>query len=59
MDTVKEITEAISKLSDQELTELRAWLSSRDELLELTDDFKAKIKASERQMASGQRPRIR
>lgn len=59
MHTLKEIIEAIGKLSDAELTELRARLSSRDEPLEFTDEFEAKIKASERQMASGQRPRPR
>lgn len=59
MHTLKEITDAIGKLSDAELTELRAWLSSREDHFEMTDAFEAKIRDSERQMASGQRPRTR
>ena len=59
MRTLKEITEAIGKLSDQELVELHAWLSSREDHLEMTDAFEAKLKASERQMREGQRPRTR
>jgi hypothetical protein len=59
MHTLKEITEAISKLTDPELAELRAWLFSRDDCLKMTDAFEAKIKDSERQMREGKRPRIR
>ncbi|HKB56642.1 MAG TPA: hypothetical protein VKC51_03555 [Lacunisphaera sp.] len=59
MRTLKEITEVIGKLSDTELTELCAWLSARDESLEITDAFEAKMKDSERQMREGQRPRTR
>lgn len=59
MHTLKEITEAISQLSDQELAELRAWLFSRDNRLEITVAFETKIKDSERQMREGKRPRTR
>lgn len=57
MRTLKDITEAISQLSDPELAELRAWLFSRDDHLKMTDAFEAKIKDSERQMREGKRPR--
>lgn len=59
MRTLKDITEAISQLSDTELRELHTWLSSREDHLEMTDAFEAKIKASEHQMREGQRPRTR
>lgn len=59
MRTLKEITEAISRLSDPELAELRVWLFSRDGRREMTDAFETKIKASERQMREAQRPRTR
>jgi hypothetical protein len=59
MHTLKDITEAISQLSDTELAELRAWLSSREDHLKMADAFEAKIKASEHQMREGKRPRTR
>ncbi|MFZ5496847.1 MAG: hypothetical protein ACOZE5_16120 [Verrucomicrobiota bacterium] len=36
MRTLKEITEAISRLSDTELAELRAWLFEREDQLKMS-----------------------
>ena len=59
MRTLKEITEAISRLSDAELAELRAWLFGHEDQLKMTDSFESQIKASERERAEGRRPRLR
>jgi hypothetical protein len=50
----------LSKLSQSELHRIRAWLDEiiEDEL-EFTPEFEAKVQESEKQMASGQQPRVR
>jgi len=59
MRTLKEITEAINRLSDAELAELRAWLFEHEDRLKMTDSFESQIKASEREREEGRRPRLR
>jgi len=55
MSTVKEIQEAIPKLSPREKEELRAWLDEFfEEDLELTDEVKAALDRSRAEIASGQ-----
>ena len=60
MSTVREIEEAIKKLSPEELKEVSAWLEDfLEDQLELTDEFKAKIERSRQAMLAGERPRVR
>lgn len=56
---MQEITEAISRLSEAELAELRAWLFEHEDQLKMTDSFESQIRASERERAEGRRPRLR
>ncbi len=56
MSTVQEIESAISRLSPEEMRLVRDWLENQ---LEMTAEFKGRIKSSEREMADGQRPRTR
>jgi predicted transcriptional regulator len=59
MSTVKEIEEAIVKLSPEELAAVREFVEQvAEDQLELTDEFKAAIEAGERDIAAG-RVRIR
>ncbi len=60
MSTVQEIESAISRLSPEEMRQVRDWLEQQmEDRLEMTDDFKASIAHSEREMAAGRRPRVR
>lgn len=60
MSTVQEIESAISRLSPEEMRLVRDWLENQlEDRLEMTDEFKGRIKSSERAMAEGQRPRTR
>jgi hypothetical protein len=60
MSTVQEIESALSRLSPDELRQVRDWLEEQmEDLLEMTADFKAGIERSEREMTEGQRPRVR
>lgn len=60
MSTVQEIESAISRLSPEEMRVVRDWLENQlEDRLEMTDEFKGRIKSSEREMAEGQRPRTR
>jgi len=60
MSTVQEIENAISRLSPEEMRLVRDWLENQlEDRMEMTDEFKARIEESERQMAEGQRPRTR
>ena len=59
MSTVKEIEEAIVKLSPEDLAAVREFVEQvAEDQLEMTDEFKAAIEAGERDIASG-RVRIR
>jgi hypothetical protein len=52
--TVKEIEAAIPRLSRAEVEELRAWIDDfLEDQLELTDDVKAKLDQSRREIADG------
>ena len=60
MSTVQEIESALSRLSPDEMRQVREWLDQQLEVqLELTPEFKAAIESSEREMAQGSRPRVR
>ncbi len=54
MSTVQEIEAAIPKLSRAELEQLRAWFEDYlEDHLELTDDVKAKLDDSRREIVAG------
>lgn len=54
MTTVKEIEAAIPRLSRAEVEELRAWIDDfLEDQLEITDEVKAKLDQSRREIASG------
>lgn len=55
MSTVQEIEAAIPKLSRAEVEEIRDWIEDYfDDQKELTDDVKAKLDQSRREIAGGQ-----
>ena len=55
MSTVKEIQAAIPKLSREEIEQIRQWIEDYlEEQLELTDEVKAKLDQSRREIAAGQ-----
>ena len=55
MSTIQEIEAAIPRLSQVELEELRVWFEDYlEDHLELTDEVKAKVEQSRREIASGQ-----
>ena len=54
MSSVQEIEAAIPRLSRAEIEELRAWIDDfLEDQLELTDDVKAKLDQSRREIAEG------
>lgn len=54
MTTVKEIEAAIPRLTRAEVEELRAWIDDfLEDQLELTDEVKAKLDQSKREIAAG------
>jgi hypothetical protein len=54
MSTVQEIEAAIPRLSRAELEQLRAWFEDYlEDQLELTDEVKAKLDESRREIATG------
>ena len=54
MSTVQEIEAAIPRLSRAEIEELRAWIEDfLEDQLELTDEVKAKLDESRREIAAG------
>ena len=55
MSTVKEIEAAIPKLSRAEIEEIRDWIDDYlEDRFELTDEVKAKLDHSRREIATGQ-----
>jgi t-SNARE complex subunit (syntaxin) len=55
MSTVKEIQAAIPTLSREEIEQIRRWIDDYlEDQLELTDDVKAKLDQSRREIAAGQ-----
>jgi hypothetical protein len=55
MSTVKEIQAAIPNLSREEIEQIRTWIDDYlEDQLELTDEVKAKLDQSRREIASGQ-----
>lgn len=60
MSTVQEIESAISRLSPDEMRQVREWLDQQlEDQLEMSPAFQARIERSEREMAAGLRPRTR
>ena len=60
MSTVQEIETAIRKLTPAELQQVHEWLEDFiEEQMEFTPKFEAEIRASERELAAGLRPRVR
>jgi len=54
MSTVQEIEAAIPRLSRAEIEEIRAWIDNYlEDQLELTDEVKAKLEESRREIAAG------
>ena len=54
MSKVEEIQREISKLSAQEMHELRDWLENMlEDQLELREEFKARIEQGQRDLAEG------
>jgi hypothetical protein len=54
MSTVQEIEAAIPRLSRAEIEEIRAWIDDfLEDQLELTDEVKAKLDESRREIAAG------
>ncbi len=54
MSTVQDIEAAIPKLSQEELTRFREWFENYlEDQLELTDEVKARIEDSRREIAAG------
>ena len=55
MSTVKEIQAAIPKLSPEEIEQIRTWIDDYlEDQFELTDDVKAKLDQSRREIAAGE-----
>ena len=55
VSTVKEIQAAIPKLSREEIEEIREWIDDYlEDQLELTNEVKAKLDQSRREIAAGQ-----
>jgi len=55
MSTVKEIQAAIPTLSREEIEQIRTWIDDYlENQLELTDEVKAKLDQSRREIAAGQ-----
>jgi len=55
VSTVKEIQAALPKLSREEIEEIREWIDDYlEDQLELTDEVKAKLEQSRREIAAGQ-----
>jgi hypothetical protein len=55
VSTVKEIQAAIPTLSREEIEQIRTWIDNYlEDQLELTDDVKAKLDQSRREIAAGQ-----
>jgi hypothetical protein len=55
VSTVKEIQAAIPTLSRKEIEQIRTWIDDYlEDQLELTDDVKAKLDQSRREIAAGQ-----
>jgi len=55
VSTVKEIQAAIPKLSREQIEEIREWIDDYlEEKLELTEEVKAKLDQSRREVVAGQ-----
>ena len=55
MSTVKEIQAAIPNLSREEIEQIRTWIDDYlEDRLELSDEVKAKLDQSRREIAAGQ-----
>lgn len=60
MSTVKEIEAALTKLRLEEMEAVRDWLDELiEDQLEVSDEFKAKIRRAKREIAAGVYSRVR
>ena len=60
MTSLLKIQFALSRLSPGEMRLVRDWLENQlEDRLEMTDEFKGRIKSSEREKAGSLRPRTR
>ncbi|MBW7894080.1 MAG: hypothetical protein H3C27_03110 [Opitutaceae bacterium] len=60
MSTVQEIESALSRLSPDEMRQIRDWLEQQlEDRLEMTEAFAANIERAEAEMSAGLRPRTR
>jgi hypothetical protein len=60
MSTVEEIKSAISKLSIQEMEEVRDWLEDLiEDQLVVSDGFEVKIERAEKEIAAGNYSRVK
>jgi hypothetical protein len=60
MSKVEQIEAEIGKLSPEEMRQIRDWIEDiLEDDLEFTDEFKAKIERSERDMVAGKPSRTR
>lgn len=60
MRTMQEIKSAIRRLGRSEMLEIHEWLENLlEDQFEMTDEFKAQIEHSEREVKEGKRPRVR
>ncbi len=60
MSKVQQLEAELEKLSPAELQQIRDWLDDMlEDQLPFTDEFEARLKQSEQEMASGIRPRTR
>jgi hypothetical protein len=60
MSSVQDIENAISKLSPEEIRQVRDWLENLlEDRLEFTDEFKAQIAEAKANFAKGESGRVR
>jgi hypothetical protein len=60
VSTVKEIESALAKLSLEDMQAVRDWLEDIiEEQLEVSDEFKAKIRRAQKEIAEGVYSRVR
>ena len=60
MSSVQEIESAILQLPPEQMRQVHEWLENLlEDQLEMTDEFKAGIERSERELAQGLKPRVR
>lgn len=60
MNTIPEIKSAIERLNQDEMRKIHEWLENTlEDELELKEEFRVRVEASEQEMQQGKRPRLR